>query len=328
MQMRTVLIGVFALVFGVSAALGVYLLKSPAPATTKPETVSVVVAATEINRGQTISQKDLSTREWPKDMIPEGAITDLKVIEDQTVIVPLIKGDLLLEGKLAPKGSGRGMAAIVSEGMRAVTIQTPNVATGVAGFILPGNKVDILLTMTNQGPDDRTGGGSTVTLLQNVEILAVDQQIDVPQDNKVDSKDLRSVTLMVTPAQAARLDLAQNKGTLRLALRNAADKATEFVDPITMAGLMQNPNDLATKPRSTVPTEPAPLVAPPTARAMKVISSIRTLKGTRSGIIQLEIPNVDVEPDDSRTVIPPPPTPEAPTKSTTDPVVPLANTDL
>ena len=88
---------------------------------------------------------------------------------------------------------------------------------GVAGFILPGNRVDVLLSLGEISGTNETGGGSTITLLENIEILAVDQKMDAPSDNKVDTKDLRSVTLLVTPQQANRLDLGQNKGMLHLA---------------------------------------------------------------------------------------------------------------
>lgn len=306
MRMRTVLIGVFALVFGISAAVGVYLMGKPAPAASNPETISVVVAVVDINRGQTLAAELLTKRDWPKDMVPEGAITNLEEVLERTVAIPLLKGDLLLDGKLAEKGAGHGMAAIIPAGMRAVTIQTPNVATGVAGFILPGNKVDILLTMNNQGAADQTGGGSTITLLQNIEILAVDQRTDVPQDNKMDPKELRSVTLLVTPADAARLDLGQNKGTLRLTLRNPTDKATEFVDPVTLTGLNLNPSEIVPKRTDVSPPVAGQVETPLAARPKKVAPQIRTLRGTRSGLIQFPAPN------------------DEPTDSTVEPVTPLA----
>jgi Flp pilus assembly protein CpaB len=154
--------------------------------------------------------------------------------------------------------------------MRAVTIQTPNVSTGVAGFILPGNKVDVMLTMSSQGTDDKTGGGSTITLLQNVEILAVDQRIEAPTDNKMNEKELRSVTLMVTPADASKIDLGQNKGTLRLGLRNPADTSTDFVEPVTLAGLLQNPNLVVEAPKPKPASRGLAAVIPPGMRAVTI----------------------------------------------------------
>src|SRR3954451_18929531 len=119
-------------------------------------------------------------------MVPVGALTKTEEAVERAVSIPLVKDETLQAAKLSPKGAGRGLAALVPTGMRAFTIQTPNVASGVAGFILPGNRVDVLLTMT-AGDGDESGGGSTTTLLQRVEILAVDQRIDAPADNKVDA---------------------------------------------------------------------------------------------------------------------------------------------
>ena len=288
MQSRTVIIGGLALMFGIAAAAGAFLLsKNPAEAP-QVEMVSVVVAATDVNRGQTLSSEHLSRRDWPKDAVPEGAITDASEIIDRTATVSLLKGDLLFDAKVAPRGAGRGLAAVIPKGMRAVTIQTPNVATGVAGFVLPGNKVDVLLSVSTQGAEDATGGGSTITLLQNVEILAVDQRIDAPQDNKMDAKELRSVTLLVSPADAARLDLGQNKGTLHLALRNHSDSGTEEVETATLAKLrvgQSAPVVVAIKPE---------IVPPP--RVKKTALVIRTLRGSSSGFIRFPHDDEIVDP--------------------------------
>jgi pilus assembly protein CpaB len=303
------MIGAFALVFGISAAVGVFLLVKSAPPAPKPDSVSVVVTAAEVNRGQTLTAADLTRRNWPKEMLPEGAVTSFDEVLDRTVAIPLTKGDLVTENKLAAKGGGRGMAAIIPAGMRAVTIQTPNIATGVAGFIMPGNKVDILLTVTGQGVGDRTGGGSTITLLQNLEILAVDQRTEVPQNNKIDSTELRSVTLLVTPAEAARLDLGQNKGTLRLTLRNPTDKVTLVVDPVTLTELNMNPEEIEHE-RTPVPSPvviPVELPSPPPARPKKVIPQIRVIRGTQSR--QIQYPSSIEEPRESTEIPQPQPPP-------------------
>jgi len=288
-QTRTLWIGALAVIFGVSAAIGVYLMTGVTPEASRAETVSVVVATMDLARGQSLAKEHLSTREWPRDLVLEGAITNPEDIVDRTLAIPLLKGDFVMEGKLAPKGVGRGLAAIIPAGMRAVTIQTPNVATGVAGFILPGNRVDVLLTMSGQGTADDTGGGSTITLLQNLEILAVDQRTDVPEENLVDSKELRSVTLLVTPMEAARLDLGQNKGTLRLTLRNPTDELTNFVTPVTLAGLHRDPSEPEKVQPEPVASQISQPVATPTMASpkKKFNAQIRTLRGTRAGLIQI-----------------------------------------
>jgi pilus assembly protein CpaB len=289
MRPQTVLIVLMALIFGSSAAVGVYSVvkgrKGSGPVAA--EMVSVVVAALDIPRGGTITTELIKTREFPKDLAPAGAITKLEDAIERVVIVPLVHGEPVLESRLAPKGAGRGMAALIPKGMRAFTIRTPNVDSGVAGFVLPGNKVDVLLTMSDQGADDQTGGGSTTTLLQSLEILAVDQRIEAPAENKIDTNELRSVTLLVTPDQAAQLDLGQNRGTLHLSLRNFQDNEPAETRPATVKELrlhQEKPAAPPAAPAATPPPAPSPVIVadkPPPPR------QIRTLRGSHEGVYSL-----------------------------------------
>lgn len=286
MNLRTGLLGMLALVFSGSSAVGVYLFAGK-PSAPGLETVSIVVAVGPVPRGMTLAPEMLTTRQWPEDFVPDGAVFQIEEAVGRTVWVPLVEGDPIVESKLATLGAGRGLAAMIPKGMRAVTIQTPNVATGVAGFILPGNKVDVLWALGQSRHDDPTGGGSTVTLLQNVEILAVDQQIEVSNENRVDPSDLRSVTLLTSPADAAKLDLAQNKGTLRLSLRNPEDTLIDEIELATLVGIRS----------SAVPADTLPAVAPPALEdpqppahislPQEIILPIRTLRGTSNGAVYL-----------------------------------------
>jgi pilus assembly protein CpaB len=234
---RTLVILGLALAFGGSAAVGVSALMGAKNTGGNSETVHIVVATADIPRGGMITSDLVKVRDCPKDLAPQGAITKMEDALDRSVFSPLVRDEPVIEGKLAPKGAGRGMAALIPKGMRAFTIQTPNITSGVAGFILPGNKVDVLLTVGAQQGDDRTGGGSTTTLLQNIEILAVDQRIDAPVENKVDPNELRSVTLLIRPDEASLLDLGQSKGTLHLSLRNPEDEQDAHTRPATVNDL-------------------------------------------------------------------------------------------
>ena len=166
------------------------------------------------------------------------------------------------------------MAALVPNGLRAFTIHTPSVASGVGGFILPGNKVDVLLTM------DGKRGSLTTTLLQNLEILAVDQRIDAPADNRIDPKQLHSVTLLVTPDQAAKLSLAQNKGSLHLALRNHKDDQLLRTSRARMAELDDGISG-GGRCRSEVVAEAKP--APLPSRVVTIYRGIRSVEQLRFG---------------------------------------------
>lgn len=233
MSPRSGLILMLSLVFGGSAAVGVnkYVTNKPGEVSPKADTVPVVVALEDIPRGASITADLVKIRDYPKGLLPSGTLARVEDALDRAIFVPLLKDEPVLDGKLAPKGAKRGMAALVPDGMRAFTIHTPSVASGVAGFILPGNKVDVLLTLEGKR------GSITTTLVQNLEILAVDQRIDAPADNRVDPSQLRSVTLLVTPDQAARLGLAQNKGALQLSLRNHKDDKLANTNPARLSEL-------------------------------------------------------------------------------------------
>jgi pilus assembly protein CpaB len=276
--LRTVLIVLLALVFGASAAVGVGTIRNREPEVVKPETVPVVVAADDVPRFVSVTADHLTVRDCPKDLVPPGALTSVEEALNRVTLNPVVKGETVLDSRLAPRGSGRGMAPGIAPGKRAFTIQTPNVASGVAGFILPGSKVDVLLTVSTYGATDANGGGSTITLLQNVEILAVDQRVDAPAENKVDTKDLRSVTLLVTPEEATKLDLGQNKGALHLSLRNPADD-----QPVTAARATLTDIGLAEKVKEAPKETPAK--APPKPAPTPVL--IRTLRGTSEGYVEV-----------------------------------------
>jgi pilus assembly protein CpaB len=314
MSARSLIMITLALVFGGSAAVGVNQLvqKPPGP---KLDTVDVLVAAMDLPRGGNITSELVKVRALPREAVPVGALTKPEDAENRAVSIPLMKDEPVLEAKLAPKGAGRGMAALVPTGMRAYTIQTPNVAQGVAGFILPGNKVDVLLSVSEGlafGPN-QTVSGTTTMLLQNVEILAVDQKIDAPAENKVSDKDLRSVTLLVTPQQANYLTLGQQKGQLYLALRNLKDDQTAQTRPATLGELRfhQEPawderakgvlealgkalSQIKIEPRPVAQARPAPPVDPP---------RIRTLRGSNEGVILIQPPESSRVPKQSPTAL-------------------------
>ncbi|HBI46203.1 MAG TPA: Flp pilus assembly protein CpaB [Planctomycetales bacterium] len=277
MSLRSILIAALAVVFGGSAATWVIGLRNTGEAAPASPAVSVVVAAADVPRGVLVTADMLTTRDWPKELVPPGAITRPEDAVNRVALNPLVKDEELLDGKLAPLGAGRGLAALVPDGMRAFTIQTPNVASGVAGFILPGSKVDVLLTVSGGGGNDPTGGGSTTTLLQNVEILAVDQLIVAPSVNKVDPNLLRSVTLLVTPDQCAMLSLGMNKGTLQLSLRSPQDTRFAATQPTTMADLRLYQDKTPTPP----PVEKVVEKTEPQA------FQIRTLRGGQEGAIKV-----------------------------------------
>ena len=200
------------------------------------ETEPVLVALVDLERGRMVTEEQVEIHEWPEGFAPDSTLRTVECAVERVAVGNVLAGELILESKLASPEAGRGLAALIPPGKRAYTVMATRVPSNVAGFVLPGNRVDVLLNMRG-GRGDDTGGGSTVTLLQAVEVLAVDQQLEAPVDNKVDPKLLSSVTVLVTPEQANELDLGQNMGVLSLALRNPSDSLLDEINEATVAGL-------------------------------------------------------------------------------------------
>jgi pilus assembly protein CpaB len=289
MSIRSILVAILAVLCGGSAALGIRAFLRNSVGEGPIETVPVVVAADNVSRFQALSTDMLVVRNYPRDLAPPGSMKTLDEALGRVTLVSLGKGEPVPSDKLSVKGAGRGMGAIIPKGMRAFTINTPSVASHVAGFILPGSRVDVLLTIRTGGGDDGTGGTATATLLQNVEILAVDQRVEAPSSSKVDVKELRSVTLLVTPEQASRLDMGQNAGTLHLTLRNPDDTDHTPTQTATLAELkitkVPAPAEKKEEPKDPDPKETARQTLYPAAPPIP--ATVRTLRGIYPGELEL-----------------------------------------
>ena len=299
MSARTLIALVLAIVSGGSAAIG-YLLLRGSSADSAGVKTQVIVATGEIPRGQMITESMVAVRTWPKDLAPATAVSDMPSVLGRTALTKLVPGEPILSGKLSDRDAGRGLAALIPDGRRAYTIQTSRVASNVAGFIMPGNRVDVLLTLRG-GQDDATGGGSSTTLLQAVDILAVDDHLDAPAGNRLDPQQLRSVTLLVTPDQASLLDLGQNMGTLSLSLRNPDDIAQADTAPATVNILRFTqrepvpsdsstalPSSLGTWTDRTVNWLAAAALAMPKAAALSGLTAASEPRNRKPDILQIQ----------------------------------------
>jgi pilus assembly protein CpaB len=286
-SIRTIFVAFLALVSGSSAVIGINTLRNQNAAPPRSDTVPLVVVGVDIPRGRTITADLLTTKEYPKDLVPEGSITSKEEALNRTVAIAFVKGEPLLEAKLASRSAGRGLAALIPDDMRACTITT-TLSSAVAGLLLPGNHVDVLLTIST-GQNDGTGGGSTTTLLQNVEILAIDQHIEAPADNKSDPN-MRSVTLLVTPDQGAKLELGQTKGTIHLLLRNPGDNKAARTQPATLAGIQfhqEIPWDQQLKALLQAVARMAAPAPKPYRQSPSSTITVRTVRGVSEGKVRL-----------------------------------------
>jgi pilus assembly protein CpaB len=205
----------------------------------------VVVAELDISAGTPIADRMVKVSQWPEEIIPSSAIRDPKQAIGRVVQVPLTKGEPLLVLKLAPEGTAAGLGGLLDPNKLAVTVRTDDVS-GVAGFINPGNRVDILVEMSASG---RSGEHFSKIILQNINVLSKGQSMEQSADNK--PLVVTTVTLELSPDQAEVLNLASGQGKIRLALRNKLNQGEFFTKGVTTAQLSRMPALIDTSPPKT-----------------------------------------------------------------------------
>ncbi|MEI5996886.1 Flp pilus assembly protein CpaB [Paraburkholderia bengalensis] len=188
-------------------------------------TAKVAVAAIDINLGQRLNPEFIKMVDWPSGSVPPGAFTDGQTLDGRVMKNSVLRGEPILEGKLSPVGTMGGLSAVIGEGRRAITVRVNDVI-GVAGFALPGNYVDIIVsTQQDKGGEKSANKDESISkiVLEKILVLAVAQEVG---RDETKPKVVNAVTLEVTPEQAEKLDLARSVGTLSLVLRNQVDTAT------------------------------------------------------------------------------------------------------
>ncbi len=233
---RSLLFLALAVFFGLGAALAArsYIAElGEPPVVVAPEVAPVVTAAREIAAGRALTPADLDVAEWPRDLLPHGVMGDPRRLVDRVVSRSVMPGEPLLESGLLPEGTDAGLPALISAEHRAVSVKVDQVV-GVAGFVQPGSRVDVLATLRNT-----TEGNFSNLILQDVRVLAVDQTIDRARDGE--PKVVNVATLEVDPAEAERLVHAAHEGRLQLALRGPGDDAKVPSLPVMAKDLMGKP---------------------------------------------------------------------------------------
>jgi len=208
----------------------------------------MVVAKRNVEAGTALTEEDLSLGDISSDAVPETAFTSVDQLLGRVTVVQLLQGQAITSTLLAPRGMGPGLQAAVPLGMRAVTVEI-NEMTGVAGYLVPGCHVDVIQTLR----DNKTGLPTARTLAQNVKITAVGMRHN-PQDGDGGG---RSITLLVTPAQAELLELSSTLGRPRFTLRNGNDLAAVEPKGITLTELLghhSNRDDFETAISTTQPS--------------------------------------------------------------------------
>ncbi len=181
-------------------------------------TGQVAVAAGDIAPGTGLNGSLVKITSWPTELIPPQAASSVKQVDGRVAIVPITNGEPILMGKLAPEGTAAGLSGLLDEEKRALTVRVDDV-TGVAGFIHPGDRVDILADI--RAPEGQDFFSKTI--LQNIAVLTTGQVWEQKGDNK--PAVVNTVTVELTPDQAEVLNLASNEGKIRMTLRNRRNMA-------------------------------------------------------------------------------------------------------
>jgi pilus assembly protein CpaB len=234
MRSRIFAVLAIAVLAGGGLAYGTYNMISNQPVKTVAiPTQPVVVATNDLALGTELRADDLKVVNFPQGQAPEGAFQRVADVAGRGLIVPIVKNEVVLPAKLASKESGSGLPPVIPEGMRAVSVRV-NEVIGVAGYVLPGNRVDILATAS---PTDAHADTTTKVILSNVQVVTAGTRMEQDQE-KGKPMQVTVVTLLVYPDQAERLALASTEGKIQLALRNPLDTGAPETPGIKTATLM------------------------------------------------------------------------------------------
>ena len=239
-----------------------YLKRQAAVQPPKAKTTMVVVAKSAIDPASRVSPAQLKTEVWHQEKAPQGSFSSLAQVEERVAATLIMPGDLILENKLAPKGTVPGISALLSPNQRAMTVKVDE-ASGVAGFLTPGSWVDVVVVV-DKGEYNKSPLAKL--LFQNLKVLGTGQKLETRPGDK--PQIVPTVTLEVSPEQGERLALAAQEGRISLVLRGQGDQ--KLVET-----LGTDASKLFGKPRQTTPS--APPVAARVSPAVRTVEMIRGL---------------------------------------------------
>jgi pilus assembly protein CpaB len=246
------------------------------PAQADVATKELVVATKELPMGAKITAEDVRLVDFPAQAYPAGGFESIDTVLDRSVVQPILANEAVVAGRVTEPGAGVGLAPKIPEGMRAVAVAV-NQVSGVSGFILPGSKVDVLLTGTPLNEEGR----ATTTVLENLEVISTAHKVEPDATGRPENVPV--VNLLVTPEQAELLTLASAEGRIQLILRNPNDtEATAEKRDIARSDDLFAKGEVSRKPRQQAaapsgPPRPRPVAAalPPAAPPPLEIEMIR-----------------------------------------------------
>lgn len=251
---RAILFLALAVLLGLGAVFAArHWLESQTPVAVETDqgTTSVVVARVNVPIGSGLDNRQLDTVEWPKAYLPKGSFTTPAELEGRVVRRPLAVGEPVLAAYLLPEGAEAGLGSVLEKKKRAVSVKVDPVI-GVAGFVTPGSRVDVLVTLRRI--DQPKAMPYSKVVLQDVPVLAIDQRVEEAKSGEPELVSV--VTVDVTSEQAEKLIYSAHEGRLQLALRNPSDHEIVNTGAVSVAHLLGSPKKASTgKKRARVGVE-------------------------------------------------------------------------
>jgi pilus assembly protein CpaB len=221
------LLGALIISGGCTLLLGRKMAQRPVKSEPK---IQYVAATASIAAGEIVKPDQLSLMDWPASQPVEGAFKKTEPVAGRAAVYPMDRGQIVLDKYLAAPGSGIGLTTRIADGMRAIALKSDEVV-GVAGFLFPGSRVDVLVTYRPpQGSDP-----ITATVLQNAQVVAVGHQIQPDPAGKPTTVDV--VTILAKPQDAEKVVLANTQGTIHFVLRNGSDQGETPNAPVELTQL-------------------------------------------------------------------------------------------
>jgi pilus assembly protein CpaB len=281
MRNRIFAVLALAILAGGGLAYGTYNFVNNQPAqSVQTPTQPVVVAAADLQLGSELKKEDLVTLNFPVGQTPAGSFSKPSDVIGRGLIVPVVKNEPILSAKLASKEAGAGLPPVIPEGMRAVSVRV-NEVIGVAGYVLPGTRVDVVATAS---PNDTRADTTSKLILSNVQVLTAGTRMEQDQE-KGKPMQVTVVTLLVNPEQSERLALASTEGKIQLALRNPMDQTspeTPGVKTAALVGVAKSAPVATTRVASARPrTSKAPQPMTMAAPAPEPMPTVEVIRGDK-----------------------------------------------
>lgn len=261
MNQRFLSVILFAFIVSAIASFGLYkVVTSRMDANKAAPTTPIVAAAKDLGLGTLLKAEDIKMIDWPGD-VPPQAIRKPEDAIGRGIVGNMVAGEPILESRLAMRGAGAGMAAMIPKGMRAMAVRV-NEVVGVAGFVVPGMRVDLIINAVPPTGAPANSGNMAKILLQNIEILSAGQNIQKDAEGK--PIPVPVVNILVTPDQAEVLSLVTNDARIQLVLRNPMDTEVAVTQGTSMGAILSSALGGKPAPLTTAPAAPrrAPTPSP------------------------------------------------------------------